>query len=292
MPRPQPFHLGAVCDVGAFELSQDVNLAVTASSGPEPVAQGSEVTLTFTVASGAPPDDFADIARFFDGTQPVVTATLPAGLEFVSGSGCSAAGAAVTCTMGTLLDKHSGSGTVVAKATGQGTLTTRASVTSPRPDPNATDDSASVVTTISVPAGPGGNTRPGLAALGMKPSRFRPLASGASIARRVQRGTTVSYTLSEPARTRFTVQRKLRGHRRGKKCVTPRRAPRGRNCTRWKTVKGAFTHLGKAGVNSFRFTGRLRRRALRPGSYRLVAVASDAGGLKSGKRRVRFTIIR
>jgi hypothetical protein len=36
-------------------------------------------------------------------------------------------------------------------------------------------------------------------------------------------------------------------------------------------LKGSFAHQGVAGQNSFHFTGRLRRKALALGPYRLVA---------------------
>jgi hypothetical protein len=40
---------------------------------------------------------------------------------------------------------------------------------------------------------------------------------------------------------------------------------------RTQKLKGSFVHQGVAGQNSFRFTGRLRRKALALGPYRLVA---------------------
>ena len=49
---------------------------------------------------------------------------------------------------------------------------------------------------------------------------------------------------------------------------------------------------GVAGPNSFTFTGRLSGRALRPGRYRLVAVATDTAGLQSARKRASFTIVR
>ena len=47
--------------------------------------------------------------------------------------------------------------------------------------------------------------------------------------------------------------------------------PGAKSCLRQKLLKGSFAHGGKAGQNSFRFTGRLRRKALAPGAYTLVA---------------------
>jgi hypothetical protein len=46
------------------------------------------------------------------------------------------------------------------------------------------------------------------------------------------------------------------------------------------------------GANRFRFTGRLSRRALAPGRYRLVAVAKDGTGQRSATRRISFRVLR
>jgi hypothetical protein len=56
--------------------------------------------------------------------------------------------------------------------------------------------------------------------------------------------------------------------------------------------RGSFTVVAGAGDTRFRFTGRLRGRKLRPGRYRLVAVATDATGHSSAPERVRFRIVR
>ena len=57
-------------------------------------------------------------------------------------------------------------------------------------------------------------------------------------------------------------------------------------------LRGSFTHTGRAGTNSFKFTGRLRRRKLRPARYRLAAVATDAAGNRSPAKRRTFRIVR
>ena len=57
------------------------------------------------------------------------------------------------------------------------------------------------------------------------------------------------------------------------------------------TLRGSFTHKGKAGANKFKFRGRLRGRKLRPGRYRLRAVATDAAKNNSSVKRKRFRIV-
>jgi hypothetical protein len=43
------------------------------------------------------------------------------------------------------------------------------------------------------------------------------------------------------------------------------------------TLRGSFTLTGKAGANTFRFTGRLAGTKLKPGKYTLIATPSANG---------------
>lgn len=153
---------------------------------------------------------------------------------------------------------------------------------------------AAVTVTLDVtpPAPPPGDTTsPLLSALSLSPGRFRAAARGASIVRRGP--SAVSYRLSEPAQVRFTVQRAGEGRRVGGRCVEPKRAHRrAKGCTRYRTLSGSFTHRGAAGRNAFRFSGRLHNSKLRPGRYRLRAVAADAAGNASGPVHRPFRILR
>ena len=108
----------------------------------------------------------------------------------------------------------------------------------------------------------------------------------------VKKGTTFRYSLSEAAGVTFTVQRRGRGRRVGRSCKKPTRANRKRRkCTRYTRV-GAFRHQGAAGSNSKRFSGKIGRKALRPGRYRALLVAVDAAGNRSAERRVRFRVVK
>jgi hypothetical protein len=151
--------------------------------------------------------------------------------------------------------------------------------------------------------GPGPNPTPGptpgrdtvkpvVSALAMSPIAFRAAPSGGSIAA-AGFGTRVSYRLSEPARTTFTVKRPAPGRRVGRRCVAPRRSNRRRRkCTRFVAVPGSFARDGVIGANRFRFTGRLRGRKLRPGSYRLRATARDVAENVSRPASRSFRIVR
>jgi hypothetical protein len=93
-----------------------------------------------------------------------------------------------------------------------------------------------------------------------------------------KKGTRVSYDDSSAATTTFTVQRPTAGRRKGGKCVQSRkRPPKSRRCTRYVKL-GSFKHADTAGRNSFRFKGRVGGRKLKPGAYRLRAVARNSAG--------------
>jgi hypothetical protein len=129
-----------------------------------------------------------------------------------------------------------------------------------------------------------------LTSLAVSPKSFRPRKGGGAIvskARSGKVGTTVRYALTAAANAGFRVERALRGRRVGSKCRKQTAANRDRKrCARYKAIKGGFSHQGAAGQNRFKFSGRIRSRALRSGKYRLVG---SAGG---SVRRASFTIVR
>ena len=154
--------------------------------------------------------------------------------------------------------------------------------------PQTTIDSSPSGTTMTTPLDA---IDPVLGTPRLASTRFRAARSGPSIA--VSVGTRVGYSLSETARTRFTVEKAAPGRKVRGRCVRPtsrnRKRPR---CTRWISLRGSFAHRGKAGSNSFKFRGRIGGRRLKPGRYRLVARATDAAGNRSPARRVGFRIVR
>jgi virginiamycin B lyase len=131
---------------------------------------------------------------------------------------------------------------------------------------------------------------PTVQSLRLSPSKFRAAKAGASIATKV--GTTITYRLSTTASTKFTVEKQSIGRKKGKKCVKPtRRNRKAKKCKLYKTVRGSFTHRGNAGSNKFKFTGRVGGKSLKPGTYRLSAVAT-AGSSKSKVKQATFKIVR
>ncbi|MEZ0283753.1 MAG: hypothetical protein ACAH79_00775 [Thermoleophilia bacterium] len=68
--------------------------------------------------------------------------------------------------------------------------------------------------------------------------------------------------------------------------------PGAKRCIRIQKLKGSFAHQGAAGQNAFRFTGRLRGKALPPGRYSLVAKLPRPASDKAALARKAFRIVR
>jgi len=118
------------------------------------------------------------------------------------------------------------------------------------------------------PTGGGGESTPDLAAPvitgpTLTPKRFRVSPRSTATVARTGRGSRIRYSLSEAATVTLRFQR----------AVTTRRGGR----RRW-VAAGTLRRAGIAGVNRVPFSGRIGRRALRAGSYRLVLRATDAAG--------------
>ena len=136
-------------------------------------------------------------------------------------------------------------------------------------------------------------TKPVVSALGFSASVFKAAKAGPSTSAKAKVGTTVSFTLSEAGSVKFTVQRKTKGRKVGRKCVKPKRSNRTKKaCVRWAKVKGSFSIAGVAGKNSFKFRGRIGGKSLKPGRYRLNSQATDTAGNKAEVKRKSFKIVR
>jgi hypothetical protein len=92
-----------------------------------------------------------------------------------------------------------------------------------------------------------------------------------AIARRRPRGTRFTYTLSADATVQFTIQG-LRPHKRPKTVMRLRRA-------------------GHGGLNTTKFTGRVGRKVLKPGRYRVVIGATNSAGASKAKT-LKFRVTR
>jgi hypothetical protein len=108
-------------------------------------------------------------------------------------------------------------------------------------------------------------------------------------ARRRPRGTAFRFALSEDALVTIAIQRAVRGRRSKGRCS--RRAGRGRRCIVHRRAGRLVRTLG-AGTARVAFSGRIGRKALRPGRYRATVRATDAAGNAAKPRRIAFVVVR
>jgi hypothetical protein len=161
-------------------------------------------------------------------------------------------------------------------------------VTATNVDGSVSADSASVAVPAPTVAAVLIETIPSL-----RPSSFRAAGTGASIAAaKPAIGTRVTYSVSVPATTTFTIQHAVSGRRSGSRCVakTARNA-HAKACTRYVALSGNFKHADAPGPNSFHFTGRLAGHKLPPGSYLLVATGRDKAGKAAQANQAAFRIV-
>lgn len=127
------------------EVNPVVDLAVTGKASPNPVLEGTNLTYIFTVTNGGP--NVASVAQF--------TNVLPTNLTFLSVTNSAhapcgiTAGGAVYCTFSNLAVNSSTTVTIVVSPNAPGTVTNTATVTGSGSDPNQSNNSASVVSTVN-----------------------------------------------------------------------------------------------------------------------------------------------
>lgn len=142
----------------------------------------------------------------------------------------------------------------------------------PPPPPPAPDKQAPAITEFTI-----------------APTAFVAANAGPALISAV--GAKVFYKLSEPAKISLTIERGKPGFKQGKRCVKAKPQGKAKPCTRYSALKPALSHQGSSGLNSFKFMGRLGKKALKVGSYRLNATATDAAGNRSKPARKPFRIV-
>lgn len=161
----------------------------------------------------------------------------------------------------------------------------------PRPALGGCDFGAVEVQPGSV-AAPGGGGGPGAAAalrgvtaLKVGPASFRTTG-------RKPLGAAVTFRLASTSPVVLTVQKAAAGRKSGGRCVSPsKRLRSARRCTRMVTLPGKVTEQGAAGLNLIRFSGKLRGKALAPGSYTLVLTLPQSGASPAVSARRAFRIL-
>jgi len=185
-------------------------------------------------------------------------------------------------------------------ATGDGTSVSHAYAAAGSPTAklvvtDAAGNAASASAAVPVSAAGGGTdtTPPVISAASLSRKVFAVgAAPTARTAKRHKRGTIIRFTLSEPASVKVAIQRATAGRRRGARCVKPTaKLRRAKRCTRY-VLKGTLQRSGKAGANAVAFSGRLGKRALRPGRYRAVITATDLAHNAGKPVTLSFRIVR
>jgi uncharacterized repeat protein (TIGR01451 family) len=118
------------------------DLAISKSDSPDPVTVGNPLTYTITVRNNGPSA----------ATGVMMTDSLPATLTLVSaisGQGNCTGTATVTCNLGTLSNGGSVTVTIVVTPTQVGGISNTATVTAAETDPDASNNSATEITTIN-----------------------------------------------------------------------------------------------------------------------------------------------
>ena len=138
----------------------------------------------------------------------------------------------------------------------------------------------------------GGQGAPVITSASLARKRFRVGSARTPLsgtARKTPAGTTLRVNLSKPASLRVAIQRARPGRRKGGRCSP--RVHTGRRCTSLKQV-GALKRTLPAGSSKIPFSGRLGRRRLAAGSYRMKLVATDAQGVRSSTKTLKFTVVK
>ena len=243
---------GSGCDIGAFELAPPV--AATADA--------TDITQTSATLNGVvTPNAGSATYRFEYGTTTAYGSSTP------DSTGSGPVAAAVTgLTPGTTYHFRIVATTSFGTAqSGDSTFTTTApagSIPAPGPGPGG----GAVLDTLA----------PRFLSARLTPARFAVNKKGRAErvvrSRFAKKGTTIAFKLSEAARVVFSVQTILRTKRYG------------------KAVR--FAMKAKAGANKKKFSGRIGKKALKPGRYRLTLVATDAAGNRSAPKRLTFRVVR
>jgi uncharacterized repeat protein (TIGR01451 family) len=125
-------------------VSAEADLAIVKSASPNPVIAGNSLSYSLTASDLGPSD----------GTGVIITDTLPAGVKYVSAASSqgtvSEAGSTVTVNVGNLAQGAKATATILVTVnpSTRGSVTNTAVVSGNEPDPNLTNNTASVTTQV------------------------------------------------------------------------------------------------------------------------------------------------
>lgn len=92
-------------------------------------------------------------------------------------------------------------------------------------------------------------------------------------------GFTLSFTSTEALGLTAKFTKSSKGKKSGKKCVkATKKNAKAKPCTRWVPVKGSISIPVVVGANKFVFNGKIGKKRLAAGTYRLTLSGADAAG--------------
>jgi CSLREA domain-containing protein len=263
--------VGVSCDVGAYELSPP-----SATSGDASGVTANSATVASIVNAHGPAGsahfDYGTTSAYGSSSAPVAVGTGFADTPVSVGLAGLPAGSTI----------HYRVVMVTPDGTAAGADRTFTTATDVQPDRTAPRISSLALS-------------PKTFAVASKPTAVRRATVAAK--RKAHKGTTIKFKLSEKANVVLKFARKTKGRKvkRGGKtvCGKPGRksVPRRLRCTRYAGAGSLRRSLGP-GAQKVAFSGRVGKRALKPGTYRLTVLATDAAKNKSRAARKSFRIVR
>jgi uncharacterized repeat protein (TIGR01451 family) len=253
----------------------DLSIVKTASSNPK---VGSNMVYGLSVKNNNTTNPATGVS---------VVDPLPAGVTFVSAAasqGTCSGTTTVICALGTLAPGQTAGIAITVNPSSAGAINNTASVTTTASDTDTSNNSSSLLVNVAPPV-------PVVSKFKLAPKSFTAATNGGTVTAAAGKpGAVVSYNLNTAATTTLSVLKPVPGIKSGKTCVKrPKHPPKGaKKCTRFVSI-GSFKHTDVAGSNRFRFTGRLKGKTLKAGSYRLRAVARNVSG-KSAPKQAGFKI--
>ncbi|MBA3262092.1 MAG: M36 family metallopeptidase [Thermoleophilaceae bacterium] len=134
---------------------------------------------------------------------------------------------------------------------------------------------------------------PSISRVSMTRRRFKVGRARTSPSASTPSGTAFTFRLSERATVRIAIERGSAGRVVRGRCLPAKRSLRRRpRCTRYARVATLVRAYLPAGARQVAFSGRIGRRALRPGAYRATISATDPAGNRSRVVRLTFSIVR
>ena len=143
---------------------------------------------------------------------------------------------------------------------------------------------------------------PALSKLSLKPKKFavakKPTAKAAAKKKgkkKSPKGTKIRFTLNRDADVAFTIEKRTVGRKVKGKCVKAkkgRKVPKKKRCVRWVPA-GKLTRAAQpAGARTLYFSGRIGKKKLRPGGYRVALQATATSGTSPVSKPLPFTVLR